>query len=71
MEDKGHLGHYEKTKPINHGHKGEEVQDKCIENIFKKIIRENFPNLETKTAIQVHDAFKTPKTRKEPLQDIS
>ena len=38
------LGHHEKTKPKNNRIE-EELQLKDIENIFNKIIEENFPNL--------------------------
>jgi hypothetical protein len=39
---------------------GEEVQAKGICNIFKKIITENFPNLEKVMPIQVQEASRTP-----------
>jgi hypothetical protein len=39
---------------------GEEVQTKCICNIFNKIITENFTNLEKVLPIQVQEAFRTP-----------
>jgi transcriptional antiterminator len=39
---------------------GEEVQAKGISNIFKKIITENFPNLEKTMHIQVQEASRTP-----------
>jgi hypothetical protein len=39
---------------------GEEVQAKRIHNIFKKIITENFPNLEKALPIQVQEASRTP-----------
>jgi hypothetical protein len=38
---------------------GEEVQAKGIHNIFKKIITENFPNLEKTMSIQVQEASRT------------
>jgi hypothetical protein len=40
--------------------KGEEVQAKRIQNIFNKIITENFPNLEKTMPIQVPEASRTP-----------
>jgi chromosome segregation ATPase len=42
------------------GIEGEEVQAKGICNIFKKIITENFPNLEKTMPIQVQEFSKTP-----------
>jgi hypothetical protein len=39
---------------------GEEVQAKGIHNIFKKIITENFPNLEKAMPIQVQEASRMP-----------
>jgi hypothetical protein len=39
---------------------GEEVQTKGIHNIVKKIITENFPNLEKVMPIQVQEASRTP-----------
>jgi chromosome segregation ATPase len=39
---------------------GEEVQAKGIQNIFGKIITENFPNLEKSLPIQVQEASRTP-----------
>jgi chromosome segregation ATPase len=38
----------------------EEVQVKKIHNIFNKIMRENFPNLEKVLPIQVQEASRTP-----------
>jgi hypothetical protein len=38
----------------------EEVQAKGVCNIFNKIIRENFPNLEKVLHIQVQEASRTP-----------
>lgn len=40
----GNLGHYEKTKIKNNRNK-RRFQLECPENIFHKIIEENFPNL--------------------------
>jgi hypothetical protein len=39
---------------------GEEVQAKGINNIFNKIITENFPNLEKVMPIQVQENSRTP-----------
>jgi hypothetical protein len=39
---------------------GEEVQTKGIHNIFNKIIKENFPNLEKTMSIQVQKASRAP-----------
>jgi hypothetical protein len=39
---------------------GEEVQAKGINNIFNKIITENFPNLEKAMPIQIQEASRTP-----------
>jgi hypothetical protein len=40
--------------------KGEELQAKGIHNIFKKVIKENFSNLEKTMPIQVQEASRTP-----------
>jgi hypothetical protein len=42
------------------GIKEEEVQVKCIHNMFNKIIAENFPNFEKEMPTQVQEAFSTP-----------
>ena len=39
---------------------GEESQLKGPENIFNKIIEENFPNLKKEMAIKVQEAYRTP-----------
>jgi chromosome segregation ATPase len=41
---------------------GEQVQAKRMHNVFNKIIRENFPNLENTRPIQVQEASRTPNT---------
>jgi chromosome segregation ATPase len=41
---------------------GEKVQAKDICNIVKKVITENFPNLERDMPIQVQEASRTPNT---------
>jgi hypothetical protein len=38
----------------------EEVQGERIENIFNKVIVENFQNLEKERAIQIQEAFRRP-----------
>jgi hypothetical protein len=44
-----HLGHHGKTKPrIMDIEEGKEIQTKGIDNLFNKIIAENFPHLEIK-----------------------
>jgi hypothetical protein len=51
----------------------EEVQAKGIENIFDKIVPENFPNLKKQMVIQVYSrllGFQIDKTTKEPLHVI-
>jgi hypothetical protein len=40
--------------------KGEESQLKGPENIFNKIIEENFPNLKEEMVIKVQEAYRTP-----------
>jgi hypothetical protein len=61
MEHPRHSGNNEKTNPTNLGIKeGEEVQTKGIDNLFNKIIAENFPNLEKERVIQVQEAYRTP-----------
>ena len=39
---------------------GEESELKGPENIFNKIIEENFPNLKKEMAIKVQEAYRTP-----------
>jgi hypothetical protein len=39
---------------------GELVQVKGIENVFDKIIAEEFPSLQKEMVIQVQEAFRTP-----------
>ena len=39
---------------------GEESQLKRPENIFNKIIEENFPNLKEEMVINVQEAYRTP-----------
>jgi hypothetical protein len=46
------------------GIEGEEVQAKEICDILKKIIAENFPNLEKTMPIQVQEASRTPNMTK-------
>jgi hypothetical protein len=43
---------------------GEEMQAKCIGNIFNKIIAENFPNLEKEMPIQEQVVSRTPNRHK-------
>jgi hypothetical protein len=38
---------------------GEEIQTKGIDNLFNRIIAENFPNLEKETVIQMQEVFRT------------
>jgi hypothetical protein len=42
------------------GIEGEEIQTKGIDNLFNKLIAENFPNLEKERDIQVQEAYRTP-----------
>ena len=56
----GNLGHNKKTKPKNIGmEEGEELQLKGPENIFNKIIEENFPNLKNDIPMKVQEAYRT------------
>ncbi|KAL6065661.1 hypothetical protein STEG23_028022 [Scotinomys teguina] len=50
--------------------KGEEYQLKGTENIFNKIIEENFPNLKKEMLMKVQEAYRTPidwTSQKDPL----
>lgn len=40
--------------------KEEETLIKIIENIFSKIMEENFPNIKKERPIKVHEAYRTP-----------
>jgi hypothetical protein len=42
------------------GIEGEEIQTKGINNLFDRLIAENFPNLEKERVIQVQEAYRTP-----------
>jgi hypothetical protein len=42
------------------GVEGEEIQTKEINNLFNRIIAENFPNLEEERVTQVQEAYRTP-----------
>jgi hypothetical protein len=44
-KDQGNLGQYEEIKSTNTDNKGRENQDKCMENIFNRIIKYTFSNL--------------------------
>lgn len=56
----GNLVHYEKNKPRNTGiEEGEYYQIKWTENIFNKIINENFSNQKTKLTIKVQEAYRS------------
>ena len=64
------MGHYEKAKSKNNRYKeGKEVQLKSTENIFNKIIKENFPNLKKDMPIKIQEAYRTPNRldKKSPL----
>jgi hypothetical protein len=39
----------------------EEIQTKGIDNLFNRIIAENFPNLKKERVTQVQEAYRTPK----------
>ena len=39
---------------------GEDLQFKALENIFTKIIEENFPNLKKNIPMKVHETYRTP-----------
>ena len=42
------------------GSKEEEYQFKGTDNIFNKIIEENFPNLKKEMPIEIQEAYRTP-----------
>jgi hypothetical protein len=39
---------------------GEEIQTKGIDNLFNRLIAENFPNLEKERVTQVQEVYRTP-----------
>jgi hypothetical protein len=41
------------------GEEGEEIQTKSIDNLFNRIIAENFLNLEKERVAQVQEAYRT------------
>jgi CTP synthase (UTP-ammonia lyase) len=72
MEHARYLGYHEKTKPTNMGvEEGEEIQIKSLDNLFNRIIAENFHNLKKKISrcrkLTEHQTIKMRKT----LPDIS
>jgi hypothetical protein len=44
---------------------GEVIQTKGIDNLFNKIIAENFPNLVKERVNQVQEAYRTPNTQEQ------
>ena len=54
------MGHNKKTNLRIIGVEGEELQIKGPENIFNKIIEENFPNLKNDIPMKVQEAHRTP-----------
>jgi hypothetical protein len=54
---------------MNHEHRRVQVKD--IENIFNKIIAENFPNLEKEMVILVQEAFRTANRQNPPMTYFS
>ena len=50
------MGQHEKTKPKNNRNRGRRIPDQSPENIFNKIIEENFPNLKA-MLINVQEAY--------------
>ena len=59
LKHPGNLGHYGKAKSMNNGNFGEETQVKGAENIFNKIIEENFHKLK-EMPIRVKGTNRTP-----------
>ena len=49
---------------------GEELQLKGAENIFNKIIEENFPNLKNNITMKVQEAYRTPKRLDQKKKNI-
>jgi hypothetical protein len=47
------LEYHEKTESTNHGHRKTMGQAKEIENMFNKVIAENFPNHEEGTDMHI------------------
>jgi hypothetical protein len=45
---------------------GEETQTKSIDNLFNKMITENFPNLEKDRVIQAHNTKLSGEKKKHP-----
>ena len=57
----GNPGHNEKTKPTdNRRDENEDFHLKLLENIFNKIIEENFPNLKNDMPMNIQEAYRTP-----------
>ena len=65
------MGHYEKTKPKNNRYRRRRKSSiKSTENIFNKIIEENFPNLKKDMPMKIQEAYRTPNRldpKKSPL----
>jgi hypothetical protein len=61
MEHARHLGHQEKTKPMNHGcRRMKEIQTKGTDNLFSRIIAGKLPNLKKERVTQVQETYRTP-----------
>jgi hypothetical protein len=65
MEHKRYLGHHQKTKSTNHIfsiiiEEEKERQTKVIDNLFNKMIPENFSKFEKERYIKVPEAYRTP-----------
>ena len=57
------MGHHEKKPSLRIiGIEGEELQLKGTENLFNKVIEENFSNLKRNMLMKVQEAYRTPKT---------
>ena len=54
------MGHHEKTKPKIIGIEEGEIQLKGTENIFNKVVEENFPNLKKDMPMKIQETYKIP-----------
>ena len=66
------LGHLQKCQHTNHRDARRKEEEQKIENLFEKIMKENFPDLAKEIDIEVQEAqSQSSWTQREPHQDIS
>ena len=54
------MGHHEKANAKNNRYRRRKSSTQSTENIFNKIIEENFPNLKKDMPTKIQEAYRTP-----------